>query len=95
MSNDKKETTLTDAEIITVQNTGRRAFLGAMGVAGVSAALVPVDASAQQITDEDSGGWTDIGGCGRGQGGVETGTTDADIRPGEDQAGHGRGTPYC
>jgi hypothetical protein len=94
-----KKTTLADAEITTVKNTGRRAFLGAMGVAGVSAALVPVDASAQQITDEDSGAWTggltDSGGCGRGQGGVETGTTDADISPGQDLAGHGRGTPYC
>jgi hypothetical protein len=93
MSGDKKKTTLTDAEITTVQNTGRRAFLGAMGVAGVGAALVPVDASAQPITDTDIAEWTDSGGRGRGPGGVETGITDADIGTGQDQAGRGRGTP--
>jgi hypothetical protein len=95
MSNDKSKKTLTDAEITTVRNTGRRAFLGAMGVAGVSAALVPVDASAQPITDADSEESRDQSGCGRGPGGVATGVSDEDNGNITDSFENGRGQPNC
>lgn len=94
---DKKQNTLTDADITTDRPTGRRTFLGAMGAAGVGAGLVAAGAArAQSITDSDNGSWTDDGGCGRGSGGFYTGVTDQDDgSTGTDLGGQGRGRPYC
>jgi len=99
MSSDDKKSPkrLTDSDIKTEQQTGRRGFLGMMavgGAAGATAALTGNPASAQS-TDVDNGNWTDAGGCGRGGGGLYTGMTDADNGNITDAGGYGRGAPYC
>lgn len=94
MSNDDKKT-LTDADITTDRPTGRRRFLGAMGAAGVGAALIPSHAKANE-TDGDNGEWTDTASCPRGSGGNETGFTDQDGGSLlSDLPGSGRGAPFC
>jgi hypothetical protein len=99
MSSDDKKTpkTLSDGDIKTEHNAGRRGFLGMMavgGAAGAAAALSGGSAQAQ-ATDVDNGNWTDRGGCGRGGGGIYTALTDADNGNITDAAGYGRGAPYC
>jgi hypothetical protein len=99
-SDDETKTpkTLSDSDIKTGHQSGRRNFLGLMavgGAAGAAAALAGGQAQAQ-VTDSDNGQWTDRGGCGRGSGGVYTGLTDADNgSTGTDSGGYGRGAPYC
>lgn len=94
MSWDMKKT-LTDAEITTDRRQSRRAMLGVMGAASVGAALFATGASAQ-MNDSDNGQWKDDAGCGRGNGGVRTGVSDADNGSlGTDAGGFGRGLPYC
>lgn len=95
MSNDDKKRTLTDADITTEHPTGRRTFLGAMGAAGVGAALIPAVAKAQ-TADGDNGEWTDSANCPRGSGGNNTDVTDQDGDSNvSDFPGFGRGAPYC
>jgi hypothetical protein len=93
----KTRQTLTDSDIKTERQAGRRGFLGLMalgGAAGAATALSGGQAQAQ-ATDVDNGNWTDRGGCGRGGGGLYTARTDADNGRITDQAGYGRGAPYC
>lgn len=94
-NDDKKQNTLIDTDITTDHPKGRRAFIGAVGAAGVGAALVASGAKAQTI-DSDNGTWTDDAGCGRGSGGYYTGISDVDDgSTGTDLGGQGRGAPYC
>lgn len=98
-SDDTKKTpkTLSDADITTSHDPGRRGFLGmaAVGAAAAGAAALPGSPASAQSTDADNGNWTDRGGCGRGGGGIYTGVTDADNGNITDAGGYGRGAPYC
>lgn len=99
-SDDETKTpkTLSDSDIKTEHQSGRRRFLGLMavgGAAGAAAALGTGRAQAQ-MTDSDNGSWADRAGCGRGSGGIYTGVSDADNGSGgTDAGGYGRGAPYC
>ncbi len=94
MSSDKKQKTLTDAEISTDRPKGRRGFLGLVAAGGAAGAVATIPTAAA-AADIDNGTWTDAGSCPRGSGGVATGATDADNGSITDAAGWGRGAPYC
>lgn len=86
---------LTDSEIKTTGKMGRRSALAAVGAAalGAVAAVSGSRPAAAQMTDADSGSWTDQAGRGRGSGGSYTGLSDYDDGNWTDQAGYGRGAP--
>jgi hypothetical protein len=89
MSDDDKPAkppTLTDDDITTIPDPGRRRFL-VLGAVGGTAALGGCAAGPTGITDTDTGPRADPSSYGRGT----TGRTDSDLGPGSDPPGGGRG----
>jgi len=85
---DKKITTLSEDDIQTERQVGRRGALGIMGasILGAAAAAAGIalpGAVARAQTDSDSGENSDTAGHG------QTGATDRDSGGGSDRAGHG------
>jgi hypothetical protein len=78
--------TLTDDDIDTRPDLGRRRFL-VLGAVGGTAALGGCAAGPTGITDRDSGPGADPSSYGRGT----TGLTDSDTGPGADPAGRAAG----
>jgi hypothetical protein len=97
MTKKTRTPTLTDDEIVTTSNKGRRRFLAMLGVGAVGAgALIGGvrPGKAQGATDQDSGNIPDQAGRGRGGSRGQTGLTDADNGNVTDNPGYGRGGPY-
>lgn len=85
---EKKQITLTEADITSSNQVGRRSALGVIGATIVGAAATAVmgrSSIARAQTDSDSGPGADRAGQGR------TGATDSDSGPAADRGGHGRG----